>query len=257
MPQDLSIDWSQVAFGRGKNRRKTVTFGKFNKSHDMYDDEFYIRELSIVDAGLGSGLWDAAIIFSRFIYENSHIFENKTIIELGCGVGLCSIVAARFGSSVIATDYMQSILDNLNYNIQLNDYTDKDLPPLIKGRPDVASIMMTRLLDWTCPEEVCHSLPKPDIIIGSELTYSTLNIHDLAKTLDLLAKPTTVFYEILSTDREGVGEFLDVIKSRGWTVSINPVPERYMGNFKTKQRSEDYMFYTFRPSSECIYPDLK
>jgi len=31
----------------------------------------------------GLHLWEASIIFSRFIYKNPHLFENKNIIELG------------------------------------------------------------------------------------------------------------------------------------------------------------------------------
>jgi hypothetical protein len=40
----------------------------------------YIRELSIVDGGLGCAIWDAAIILSRWIHANQTLFNDQTVL---------------------------------------------------------------------------------------------------------------------------------------------------------------------------------
>lgn len=38
-------------------------------------------------------------------------FEKKTLVEIGCGTGLLSILAYQVGAKVIATDYLDEIID--------------------------------------------------------------------------------------------------------------------------------------------------
>jgi len=83
--------------------------------------EIYIRELSILDAGIGCALWDAAIILSRWIYERGEqVFKNANVLELGAGVGLPGILCSYFAKSTILSDYLPQILENLEYNLKLN-----------------------------------------------------------------------------------------------------------------------------------------
>lgn len=57
------INWREHVLR--KHRRKTVPFGDYDKEERSHSDEIYIRELSIVDGGIGCALWDASIILSR------------------------------------------------------------------------------------------------------------------------------------------------------------------------------------------------
>jgi hypothetical protein len=87
----VQIDWRQYAFGSGHTRRKTIGFGTHHKKEKCYDFELYIRELSIIDAGLGCAVWDGAIILSRYdlridlvallwlivVFDRSWVWENR------------------------------------------------------------------------------------------------------------------------------------------------------------------------------------
>ncbi len=51
-----------------------------------------------------SKVWPAAIALSEFIVQQPHLVQNKIVLEAGAGLGLPSLVAARFASNVLCTD---------------------------------------------------------------------------------------------------------------------------------------------------------
>jgi predicted nicotinamide N-methyase len=253
------INWQQVALGIGKNRRKTIGFGAYDKKSKEYEEELYIKELSIIDGGIGCALWDAAIILSRFIYENSQLFNDKNVLELGAGVGLPGIMAARFAKICYLTDYIETIQENLEYNVRINSTTDDEEPDDERERKkyqhkkNVAKSSKVLLLNWddiktqTNPQEQIP-LRSVDIILGSELTYTgnenTINCL-IEVVLAYLARPGGVFIEVLSDDRDGVSQFLQDSKRLGVEHTRVPVPQHLLGNFGTKQQPETYQLYLF------------
>ena len=44
----------------------------------------------------GLHIWDAGIILARFILTNKQLFENKSVLELGTGVGIGGITAMKY-----------------------------------------------------------------------------------------------------------------------------------------------------------------
>lgn len=44
----------------------------------------------------GLHIWEAGIILARFITFNKELFENKNVLELGCGIGIGGIAALKF-----------------------------------------------------------------------------------------------------------------------------------------------------------------
>ncbi|CAF3282593.1 unnamed protein product [Rotaria socialis] len=69
----------------------------------------------------GYQLWNGALLLCDYILTNSCRFSNKTIFELGAGIGLCSLIASRLASKVICTDHDNDLLDVVRQNIELND----------------------------------------------------------------------------------------------------------------------------------------
>lgn len=367
---NLGIDWKAAALGHGKNKRKTVGFGEYSKKRGVWSGGVvHIREVSLMSGGFGAAVWDAAIIMARWIYMNEGVFEGKIVHELGCGVGLPGLVAARYAHSVIFSDYLPGILDNMKHNIEVNTNlefdeesdeeervqsrsrkerilkatrrleqiglskssqttsnqeegalsrpefvssstdqvastrgeftspsTDQIASPSTQKENDSPQSRVTsspsseistpkntvetcepsspsstqyQVIDvnWDLVSETCtgcslypnvQQLPLADILIGSELTYSPKSIDGLIRTANMYLKPDGVFYEILSTDRDGVSLFVEQIQLAGWSVSVRPVPEVILsGKFNTKQRPETYRLYTFRRSStSSSYPDF-
>ena len=62
----------------------------------------------------GLHIWEAGIILARFIAFNKELFEYKAVLELGTGVGIGGICAAKYCNpkSVVMTDWKREILEN-------------------------------------------------------------------------------------------------------------------------------------------------
>jgi predicted nicotinamide N-methyase len=51
----------------------------------------------------GYQLWNGALLLCDYLLTNQSRFLNKTILELGAGIGLCSLIASRCALKVICT----------------------------------------------------------------------------------------------------------------------------------------------------------
>jgi nicotinamide N-methyltransferase len=72
------------------------------------------------DVGQGHHLWNAGRITSTFLESRAaELVSGRTVLELGAGAGLPSLVCALNGASqVVVTDYPDAdLIDNLRYNI--------------------------------------------------------------------------------------------------------------------------------------------
>jgi SAM-dependent methyltransferase len=292
--------------------------------------EHYIREIPLANGGLGCALWDGGLVLARWIYGHGNYFSGKSVLELGCGVGLAGIMAAHWASKVVLTDYVESTVDNARYNARLNSAEPGTTFETVCGAQysrEILSRVTARVLDWdaeasaaeegspfsgpfcststgiqpwysceTCwPGDSlrgcclacsgrCHEghaltqrapekftcdckttgrcmavVPPPriepvDIIIGSELTYNLLSCASLARVIHKYLRPSGVFYEVLSDDRDGVSVFVAEMERLGFTTVRCPVHQDFCQNFGTrtwsKQHEERYSFFTWRRAAE-------
>ena len=68
-------------------------------------------------------VWEAGACLAEFFMQNPHYVTNKVVVELGAGVGLTGIAVAKLCSPkhVLMTDYTAACMDNMDYNIRLNE----------------------------------------------------------------------------------------------------------------------------------------
>ena len=99
-----------------------------------------------------------------------------------------------------------------------------------------------------------------DVMLGSELTYSTLACEALADTVEILLKEEGVFYEVLSSDRDGVSVFSDLMRQRGFECYRKQVPNSLTVDLGTRkwchQDKEMFYFYTWK-KSKSDYPIME
>lgn len=56
-----------------------------------------IASLETFPHGLdGMKLWDAGIVLARYAIKNNGLFKNKSVLELGCGVGIGGLAVQKW-----------------------------------------------------------------------------------------------------------------------------------------------------------------
>jgi len=91
------------------------------------DDKYHVVLKRVPKSMHGHGqksvgyiLWSGAIILSRWINYNNDIIKDKTVLEIGAGLGLLGMVAAKYASHVAMTDYNEIVLQTLVKNVEIN-----------------------------------------------------------------------------------------------------------------------------------------
>lgn len=103
-------------------------------------------------------IWPSSIALSECLCLKD--IYGKSVLELGCGVGVVGIVAALEGAKVLMTDYEEDALKFTRMNIEKN-FTQEMLD----------SIVEVMYLDWRTPT----LSEKFDLIVGSDLIYEERN----------------------------------------------------------------------------------
>src|SRR5574344_608192 len=120
--------------------------------------QFSDKDKKAEDLGISSAtwslfgvVWPSSEVLANFIFD--YDFKNKRILEVGCGIGLSSLILNRLNADITATDYHPEAEKFLDINTELNK---DDEIPFIR----------------TCwSNEYQEELGKFDLIIGSDLLY--------------------------------------------------------------------------------------
>ena len=51
----------------------------------------------------GQQLWNGALLLCDYLLTHKERFAQRTILELGAGIGLCSLLASRYAARIICT----------------------------------------------------------------------------------------------------------------------------------------------------------
>ncbi len=129
---------------------------------------------------------------------------GKNILELGCGIGLTSLVLARRGARITACDHHPLAEDFLRRNTELN------------GLPPIAFLHAP----WLGPNP---RIGRYDLIIGSDLLYERDHAVLLAGFIDAHAKPAA---QILIADpgRGYVSPFSVLMAAQGYVRTAQAMP---------------------------------
>ncbi len=63
----------------------------------------------------GLHIWEAGIILARWVQANSTLFQEKSVLELGSGVGIGGLAVAAFteASRVLLSDYNSEVVKHV------------------------------------------------------------------------------------------------------------------------------------------------
>jgi methyltransferase-like protein 23 len=122
-------------------------------------------------------VWPAAWAMGAFLWQHPHYIQNKNVLELAAGLGLPSLIAARFAHHVCCSDYLPETLSVIQASVDHNQLRNVDC----------------RLLNW-------YYLPQDlsaDVLLLSDINYDHNAFETLYDVLmRFLKKGTTI---LLST----------------------------------------------------------
>jgi len=142
-------------------------------------------------------LWASAVALAHDISLRS--LRGAPTLELGCGLGLPSIAAARSGGRVLATDWSPDAVSTTAANAELNGVEVETLQ-----------------CSWAEPDAIVERAPWP-LVIASDVLYERRNVEEL---LDLLPRLVDETGLVLLADpgRVPAERFLAAAPEHGWTV---------------------------------------
>jgi predicted nicotinamide N-methyase len=112
-------------------------------------------------------LWPAASALAAALPADLH---GVRIVELGCGLGVPSLVAASRGAYVVATDWAADAIDLLRTNAKRNGLT-----------------LQTSLWDWREPWD-----ERFDLALAADVLYELRNVEPVVAALRRLAPEALV-----------------------------------------------------------------
>jgi len=177
-------------------------------THLLDQPDIAQRFLETDMAPYGVELWPAAMMLAEYIHE--HDAGPHNALEIGCGLGLVSIVAARMGWTVVAGDHEPSALMFARHNAELNE---------------VSSIEF-RVLDWNDPPPGRRF----SRILGADILYQLGNHAPILMCIEALLDEEG--QALIADPNRGVADrFPDAARLAGFHVEIEPVmapqsPER-------------------------------
>lgn len=116
-------------------------------------------------------LWASALAMSEYLIDNQAFIKNKTVVEIGAGLALPSIVAAKLGARCVTiTDYLPEAVAFAETNFLLNMPTEA---------------AKFAVLDWRTPPPQYRA----DIVLASDVAYESRAFEPLEKAIPQLLNP--------------------------------------------------------------------
>jgi len=76
------------------------------------------------------------------IMQNKHLFQDKIILDVGCGIGILSMFAAQAGAKQVYAVDWSTIIDQARQIVEINGFADKIT--LIQGKVSMLITVLYR-----------------------------------------------------------------------------------------------------------------
>ncbi len=171
-------------------------------NQQFQDDDGAAQALGISSASwsLFGIVWPSGKVLAHQVLDKD--IKGKRILEVGCGIGLSSLLLNLRDADITATDYHPEAGAFLQENVRINEA--KEIPFVRTG--------------W---EDIDSGIGKFDLIIGSDILYESEHVELLAKFIEQHANPQC---EVMIVDpgRGNHARFSKQMVLRGFTHTQAP-----------------------------------
>ena len=163
------------------------------RAEDLIDEDDYARDERLP---YWAELWPSALVLGERL--GARALGGLRTVELGCGIGLPSIVAALGGADALATDWYPEALAFTRANAAA-----------------AGARVETMAVDWREPPPALLEREPADLVIGADVLYEQRNGAALAALLPRLVPPGG---EALITDprRPHASALIEPLRTAGW-----------------------------------------
>lgn len=188
------------------------------KDRQEFDDIDGLAELAGISSAtwaLFGVVWPSSMMLADII--DTQAMQGLKVLEMGCGLGLASLVAAKHGADITASDYhplAQHFLDNNSTSNQL-------------------VLIPFACSDWAKPDIL---MGKFDLLIGSDLLYEPNHPQLLSEFIDFHASPNVTVI-IIDPDRRQQKQFTKKMLALGFACVSEKIdtPRAIALNYKGKK----------------------
>jgi predicted nicotinamide N-methyase len=146
----------------------------------------------------GSVLWRSGVALARALADET--LAGRRVVELGCGLGVPSLAAARAGADVLATDADDEALELVELGARENGLR-----------------VETARVEWADPEELVTRAPF-DLVLAADVLYERASVALLLSLLPRLGEEVW----LADPGRPAAEAFVEAARSR-WDVATGVV----------------------------------
>ncbi|MBX3027640.1 methyltransferase domain-containing protein [bacterium] len=152
-------------------------------------------------------LWPGALTLARRLARLAGVGPDTRVLELGCGLGLPTLIAARRGAAVVATDWQRA-----------------PLAIVARSAADNGDRVACVQMDWRAPALVGGF----DLCLGADVAYDAQAAAPLALALATLVRREGAVWlaDSVNTAR---GELAAALAAHGFDIAQREVGEREDG----------------------------
>ena len=147
-----------------------------------------------------ASVWPSGSALMRAVAEAGDALRGRAVLELGCGIGMPSVAAARAGATVLATDASPEAIVYAAHNLALNG---------VEGEVAAAT--------WDDVERLGR---RWDLLLAADVLYTQPNAEQLARLLPKLLAPGGQAW-VADPGRAGCASFLALVR-RKWRRTSTP-----------------------------------
>ncbi|XP_059204742.1 methyltransferase-like protein 23 [Centropristis striata] len=162
----------------------------------------------VLDPQYGMYVWPCAVVLAHYLWTHRAQLRGQTLLELGAGVSLPGVVAAKCGAKVILSDSAETpqCLQNCRRSCAANSLPGVEVLGITWGEVSPALVL----------------LPPLDIIVGSDVFYEPQDFEDVLLTVAFLLRknPTAQFW---TTYQERSADWSIEVLLHRWKLSCEEV----------------------------------
>jgi Lysine methyltransferase len=189
----------------------------------------------------GMSIWKGSQVLAEYLKQNPEVVQDKSVLELGAGVGLVGLTAYYLGASrTQCSDGDVKVLDNLksNVNRNLNDEASAVVAP------SCTQLIWGKNLDQYRED---HG-GRHQVILGTDLFYITKSLDPLFQTVHELLTDDGCFVAVMACSAQSpISTVFDFAQKYGfqWTTR-SLAPAKPGQTISVGEKDNDETIYTFR-----------